>query len=1179
MAKITKELGRIPVSRGNYQATTEYYKDNIVQYKRSSYQVVSESPIIGIPPTNNKNIVNPGWTLFAGTLDAQDVVNQIKDQEIKSIQAVADREAEILAKSDAAEVSFDNTGTSISGTNVQDALEKTDSKLSKLESEVIYDVTTNNDGAIFPSLSALLSSENLSTLIPTSVRYGGMSIRFIQSSDNKYIQYLYHGTSTSDANFTSMENWEKVNLEKEVNEINSKVAFPATITFTNDASYKKLPFTIKAGSYLIGTTPSSESSNTFYGKSSKDDATSFAITRNYSINRDLNYIRYENYTGTITFLFSGFFNKTEDAKSSIETLENNLKQKPKVLYGYIVSSTNKLKPYDAVYSHYMIPVKAGQKLTIARTAGADHLQYAILKSFNNHDNVEVEYATGCSLVDETRSTVHQEIIPSDGNYLYVRHDYTNPAAYIIIDGWDYLNDDIITSIVRNTNDCDSFKILSNIEVLPQLLTYDKTGYIDIVGVLHSSTGYWRLEPISVKRNDVVKIVNVKGSTSVAAISKVVADNTYLPLKIYEDGNQTTLYYQVKEDCNLCINTLKTITGVISVTLYRALEYVAIKTLSNIINSKSVNQIMLKDNLFNPADAVNNMSLEGNSAYDTTQRWVTGFIPVDEDTNYLNCNYPISVNAQGTVCKISKYNVNKEYIGNVTSVRLPIEVKAFNDNTRYIRITFSKNILSFEDRYLLSLTKSNYSEPTSIPTSLFDGRYIGIKNPAYLSNRYIKGFEATRVYGNYVSETKFNVDGSPVTLNETNIYIDKTLVNIGTVENPKEVPSKRTFRYDGSVLYEIGCYDDKSMIFTESFAISIPKNDISKENLIVTANAKYYQGDEITAKPTIRLVNYRQTVAGSQTIRYTIGGNKGFQCKEWRAQPLSYMEDRTIIQVTVPSGVTLFIDRFGNFYSNKKGYATYPRVNAHSFGAPDNSMAYFEQCAKMGFNCMITIPKRTLDNIWVCFHDDDTINRYATNENGSEIQNAGTIGDYTYEQLLGFDIGMKQFQNNISWMGQKIPLLKDFLMVCAKTGIHPMFSIHPMYEAEQWAEIKAMTDALGLTSRLNLKVAWSNENNPFDVLFNVFGNEVESYTADVSGDIAETFNTYWSSKQIDRSKVKVGVEFVSGITESAVANTLSYGFFVAKVMDNDPTSEDYEYWMNQGVTEFTDDNHTSVGLNW
>ena len=189
MATKNLNLGIVPISRGEFNSTTIYYKDNIVQYKRGSYQVVSESPIIGVPPTNDKNIVNPGWTLFAGTLDAQDVVNQIKEQEAKSIQAVANREAEILAKSDAAEVSFDNTGTSFSGTNVQDALKETNGKLSKLESGVIYDVTANNDGATFPSLSALLSSENLSTLIPTSVRHGGMSVRFVQSSDNKYVQY------------------------------------------------------------------------------------------------------------------------------------------------------------------------------------------------------------------------------------------------------------------------------------------------------------------------------------------------------------------------------------------------------------------------------------------------------------------------------------------------------------------------------------------------------------------------------------------------------------------------------------------------------------------------------------------------------------------------------------------------------------------------------------------------------------------------------------------------------------------------------------------------------------------------------------------------------------------------------------------------------------------------------
>ena len=43
----------------------------------------------------------------------------------------------------------------------------------------IYDVSAHNNDTTFSSLSELLNSENLSTLIPTALRCGGMSIRFI----------------------------------------------------------------------------------------------------------------------------------------------------------------------------------------------------------------------------------------------------------------------------------------------------------------------------------------------------------------------------------------------------------------------------------------------------------------------------------------------------------------------------------------------------------------------------------------------------------------------------------------------------------------------------------------------------------------------------------------------------------------------------------------------------------------------------------------------------------------------------------------------------------------------------------------------------------------------------------------------------------------------------------------
>ena len=43
----------------------------------------------------------------------------------------------------------------------------------------IYDVSYHNNGATFASLSELFSYENLSTLIPTAVRCGGMTVRFV----------------------------------------------------------------------------------------------------------------------------------------------------------------------------------------------------------------------------------------------------------------------------------------------------------------------------------------------------------------------------------------------------------------------------------------------------------------------------------------------------------------------------------------------------------------------------------------------------------------------------------------------------------------------------------------------------------------------------------------------------------------------------------------------------------------------------------------------------------------------------------------------------------------------------------------------------------------------------------------------------------------------------------------
>lgn len=88
-------------------------------------------------------------------------------------------------------------------------LEASNEKLTELESEVIYDVSSRNNGAVFESLQSLLSSPELNSLIPTSVRCGGMSIRFI-NSNNRYVQYRYMGIKAAGKPnpFLDNANWE-----------------------------------------------------------------------------------------------------------------------------------------------------------------------------------------------------------------------------------------------------------------------------------------------------------------------------------------------------------------------------------------------------------------------------------------------------------------------------------------------------------------------------------------------------------------------------------------------------------------------------------------------------------------------------------------------------------------------------------------------------------------------------------------------------------------------------------------------------------------------------------------------------------------------------------------------------------------------------------------------------------
>ena len=74
---------------------------------------------------------------------------------------------------------------------------------------VVYDISKAT-GQSYETLSDALSGNN----VPPEVREGGMSVRFVQTSDNKYIQYRYIETdATTVVTFTNVANWQGVDDE------------------------------------------------------------------------------------------------------------------------------------------------------------------------------------------------------------------------------------------------------------------------------------------------------------------------------------------------------------------------------------------------------------------------------------------------------------------------------------------------------------------------------------------------------------------------------------------------------------------------------------------------------------------------------------------------------------------------------------------------------------------------------------------------------------------------------------------------------------------------------------------------------------------------------------------------------------------------------------------------------
>ena len=119
--------------------------------------------------------------------------------------------------------------------------------------------------------------------------------------------------------------------------------------------------------------------------------------------------------------------------------------------------------------------------------------------------------------------------------------------------------------------------------------------------------------------------------------------------------------------------------------------------------------------------------------------------------------------------------------------------------------------------------------------------------------------------------------------------------------------------------------------------------------------------------------------------------------------------------------------------------------------PENSLPAIESVIRMGVDIMELDLKKTKDGVLVVCHD-ATLDRTTTG--------SGYISDYTYEELLKFDL---KRGHGIAIPGMKIPTLRQALAICKDRIVVNVDQGFDYYD-----EVLAITEELGMTDQILIK---------------------------------------------------------------------------------------------------------------
>ena len=338
----------------------------------------------------------------------------------------------------------------------------------------VYDISVNHpDGQGNPTpyadLAAALGSDGEN--IPADIRRGGMSIKFIQSSDNTYVQYRLMADTFS----TTESDWQGVD------DAINKAAFSGFFVGKgeNASDFTSCVKAVKGHIYAIYPVLSSWDFGTttynkvVFGVSCRDSnkqeirlksviyqnrdmlSGKLQVTIPDTIEANGSLLVYGRAAAGTKVWFeivdiTDLLAESDRAMTAEQTLAAVNKREDLFLFGdnveeitgYVSHTNGPHKVSNANSHYYLFPVKAGDKITV----NASSYYWCIFAS-RTVNNETYTYATGYSA--DVRIKPDEVVVPADGAWFYIAKDYNN-ASYgvtdILLNGIDVLGDGVIGDV-------------------------------------------------------------------------------------------------------------------------------------------------------------------------------------------------------------------------------------------------------------------------------------------------------------------------------------------------------------------------------------------------------------------------------------------------------------------------------------------------------------------------------------------------------------------------------------------------------------------------------------------------------------------------------------------------------------------------------------------------------------